>query len=223
MPNPLSRFLPFASRTRPANNFFEQFQKIVAHAASATGQLTVALAGAPEEALARIIEIEHSADDCVREVHRLVDRTFIAPYDKRDIVLLTHRLDRIVDSMRTVVRFLVSYRALKATEGSGLSAAAQGMCVLIARAVATLKQVVDAMPEFDRDSIREAARKIDAIEDESDEHLAQAIRSVFPDPNQPLTAATLAWRDIFQLLERSTDSCGQAMSVIVSIARQEGK
>ena len=219
----LSRLLPFASRTRPGNAFVEQFQKIVAHAISATEQLMAALQWSPAEALARMVQIEHSADEAVHEVHRLVDRTFIAPYDKRDIVNLAHRLDKIVDAMRTVVRLLVSYRAMEAKDSARLTGTARAMCDLILRSVHKLKQVVDQMPAFDHDGLREAASAVDAIEDEGDELFAQAIRVILPDPDQPLTAATLAWRDIFLLLERTTDYCGHAMGVVVSIARQEGR
>ena len=221
MSNTLLRFLPFASRTRPTNPFVEQFQRIAGHAISATEQLMAALRGEPE-ALQRIVAIEHSADDCVRDIHRLVDRTFITPYDKRDIVKLAGRLDDIVDAMRTAARLLVSYRALEATGSSALVSRATTMCGLIVGSVSRLKQVVDSMPAFDHDGLRETVRAIDAIEDEGDEQFAQAIREVFVDPNAPMTAAMLAWRDIFRLLESTTDYCGHAISVILSIARQEG-
>jgi uncharacterized protein Yka (UPF0111/DUF47 family) len=221
MTNTIARLLPFASRTRPTNPFVEQFQKITAHAVSANEQLMAALRGAPDS-LTRIVEIEHSADDAVRDVQRLVDRTFIPPYDKRDIVKLAHRLDSVVDSMRTAVRLLVSYRALQAKDAKNMAATALDMCELILRSVIRLKKVVDEMPAFDHDGLREAARTIDVVEDECDELFARAIYTVFPDPNQHLTAAMLAWRDIFRLLERTTDQCSHAMSVIISIARQEG-
>ena len=189
---------------------------------AAAGELKAALEGAPDQALARIIEIEHQADQAVREIHRLVDHTFITPYDKRDIVLLTHRLDDIPDSMRTVVRFLVSYRALEAKNGAVLAKAAAAMCDLILQSAARLKHVVDQMPHFDHDDLRRAVNEIDNLEDQSDELFARAVRTVMPEPDQPLTAAMLAWRDIFQLLERTTDYCGHAIGVIISIARQEG-
>jgi uncharacterized protein len=220
--NSLSRLLPFASRTGPANPFIEQFQKIATASVAASRELQSALDGPPEQALTRIIEIEHQADEAVREIHRLVDHTFITPYDKRDIVLLTHRLDDIPDSMRTVVRLLVSYRALEAKNGATLAKLAAAMCDLILQSATRLKQVVDQMPTFDHDGLRKAVTDVDNLEDQSDELFAQAIRTVMPEPDQPLTAAMLAWRDIFQLLERTTDYCGHAMGVIMSIARQEG-
>ena len=216
------RLLPFASRTRAGDAFVQRFQRITALALGAHEQLTVAFQGATEQALARIVEIEHSADDTVREVHRLVDQTFIAPYDKRDIIKLTHQLDRVVDGMRTVVRSLVSYRALEAKDSPGMTAIAREMSGLVLRCVTELKHVVDEMPSFDHDGLREAARLIDAVEQECDDRFAHAVRTIFPKPDQPLTAATLAWRDIFHLLERITDDCSHAMGVILSIARQEG-
>lgn len=216
------RLLPFAGRTRPTNHFDEQFHKIAAQAMLATGQLMAALQRGPDEALARIVEIEHCADQAVHEVHRLVDKTFIAPYDKRDIVNLAHRLDNVVDTLRTAVRFMVNYRVMEGRDAPGLAARAAEMGDLIGRSVAALKQVVDDMPAFDPGGVREAARVIDTVEHECDDLLAQSIQAIFPDPNQPVTAAMLAWQDIFRLLERTTDHCGHAMSIIVSIARQEG-
>lgn len=216
------RLLPFSNRTRPTNSFVEQFQKIAAHGISATNELAAGLLAEPEEALVRITAIEHSADDAVRELHRLVDKTFIPPYDKRDIVKLTHELDDVVDALRSAARLAVSYRALESNDSADRRATARAMCGLVLRAVTKLKEVVDEMPHFDHDGLREAAREISQIEDESDEFLAKGIHEIFPDPNQPLTAAMLAWRDIFRLLERTTDHCGHAIGVIISIARQEG-
>lgn len=222
MKNSLSRLVPFVNHSGSKDAFVEQFQKIASLALAGVGQLAAALKGQPGEALARIVEIEHSADDAVREIHRLVDKTFIAPYDKGDIVLLARRLDRIVDAMRTAARFLVSFRALEAHNGPALASTATAMCEIILRSITRLKEVVDEMPAFHHDRLREAVRAIDVLEDECDELLAQAIGTIFPDPNQPLTAAMLAWRDIFRLLESTTDYCGHAMVVILSIARQEG-
>ena len=182
----------------------------------------MALEGRPEQALERIIQIEHTADEVVSQVNRLVDETFIPPYDKRDIVHLTHELDDIVDGLRTAVRQIVSYRALNVHGGQSLTAIAKAFNELIRRSAVELKRVVDGMPTLDHDSVRAAARTIAAIETEGDELFARAIQELFPDPNQPLTAAMLAWRDIFRQLERITDGCEHAMNVIVSIARQEG-
>lgn len=218
----LSRLLPFAGRARPKNPFTEEFQKIAELSVSATRDLLSALKESPEEALARIVETEHQADDAVRTIHQLVDRTFVTPYDKRDIIKLAHRLDAVVDSMRTATRLLVGYRALQANNGDAYSAHAGAMCDLILSAATRLKQIVDGMPAFHHEELREAVRVIEGIEDESDELFAQAIQNIFADPNQPLTAGMLAWRDVFQLLERTTDYCSHAMAVIVSIARQEG-
>lgn len=219
----LSRLLPFASRTRPADAFVEQFQEIVSLAIAATDQLGLALEGKPEEGLAGIEDIEHRADDVVRQVHKLVDQTFIPPYDKRDIVHLIQGLDDIVDGMRTVVRQVVSYRAYESPQCAALCSLALAFRDLILRAASELKLVVDAMPAFEHDKVRAIARKITAIEDEGDDLFARAIQMLMPDPNQPLTAAMLAWRDIFRQLERITDGCEHAMNVIVSIARQEGQ
>jgi uncharacterized protein Yka (UPF0111/DUF47 family) len=220
--NWLTTLLPFAARTRPRDAFVEQFQAIARLAVAATDQLALALEGNPEQALERIIQIEHTADEVASQVNRLVDETFIPPYDKRDIVHLTHELDDIVDGLRTAVRQIVSYHALNVHGGLSLTTLAKSFNDLILRSVIELKRVVDGLPTLDHDDVRKAARTIATIETEGDELFARAIQELFPDPNQPLTAAMLAWRDIFRQLERITDGCEHAMNVIVSIARQEG-
>jgi uncharacterized protein Yka (UPF0111/DUF47 family) len=218
----LTSLLPFAGGTRPRDAFVEQFQTLAGIALAATDQLALALEGKPEQALERIIELEHTADEVVGQVNRLVDQTFIPPYDKRDIVHLLQELDDVVDGLRTAVRQIVSYRALNVHHGQSLTVLAQGFNELIRRAAGELKRVVDAMPVLNHDQVRAAARTIAGIETEGDELFARAIQTLFPDPNQPLTAAMLAWRDIFRQLERITDTCEHAANVIVSIARQEG-
>jgi len=222
MSKTLARLLPFASRTRLANPFDEQFQIIAAQGALAAERLKSALSGSPEDALQEISVLEHKADDAVHSVHRLVDNTFIAPYDKRDIVNLAHRLDRVVDALLSVARSLVSYRALEAAHADELKGKALAMCDLIVESVVQLKGVVDAMPSFEHDHLRKAARTVDNLEEQCDDLFMHAIRDLFPDPNAPLTTAMLAWRDIFRLLETCTDYCSHAMGDLLSIARQEG-
>lgn len=218
----LTSLLPFAGSKRPRDAFVEQFQTLAGLAVVATDQLALALEGKPEQALERIIELEHTADEVVGQVNRLVDQTFIPPYDKRDIVHLLQELDDVVDGLRTAIRQIVSYRALNVHDGKALTVLAKGFNDLIRRAAGELKRVVDGMPTLDHDQVREAARTITGIEAEGDELFARAIQTLFPDPNQPLTAAMLAWRDIFRQLERITDTCEHAVKVILSIARQEG-
>ena len=222
MAGSLLRLIPFASRTRQVNPFVEEYQHIAAHAVAAAEQLKAGFQGQPEQALERICQIEHLADQALLHIHRLVDRTFITPYDKRDVVKLANRLDDIVDSMRSVARAVVSYRVMEAHNAEALAQRAIAMCDVVVKSTRRLKEVVDALPGLDHDGVRAAVREIDELEDEGDEKLSQAIRAVFVDPNQPLTAGMLAWRDIFRLLEQTTDDCGHAISVILSIARQEG-
>ena len=221
-PSLISRFLPFGGRTRSPNPFVVEFQKIAAHGVSAHEQLVPALRGAPDEAIARIVHFEHSADESVRELHRLVDKTFITPYDKRDIVKLAHQLDRVVDTAQGVARILVSYRALQADGVEVLAATAINMCNVTMTSVVCLNKVVHELPTFDHDGLREAARTINAIEKECDLLFSRALTNLFPDPNQPLTAAKLAWREIYQMIEKSSDYCTHAIGDILSIARQEG-
>jgi uncharacterized protein Yka (UPF0111/DUF47 family) len=120
-------------------------------------------------------------------------------------------LDDIIDGLRTAVRQIVSYRAFDVHDES-LTPTALSFNDLIRRSAGELKRIVHAMPAFDHDGLRTGARTITKIEDEGDELFARAIQTLFPDRNRPLTAAMLAWRDIFRQLERITDGCEHAIT-----------
>lgn len=218
------RLLPFAGRSKPDNDFVVQFRAIIGHALLACDELRGALRDGPDRLkghLAAIEHIEHQADGAVGAIHRLVDKTFIPPYDKRDIITLTHKLDDIVDTMRTAVRRMGAYRAT-ANVAPEWIAVALLMADAICSAVAELKAVTEAMPGFDHDAVRAAAKRVSGFEDQGDDLFTRAVALVFPNLDEPVTARMHAWREIFGLLEQAVDHCDHAMARIVSIARQEG-
>src|SRR3954467_8003114 len=50
-----------------------------------------------EERIARILELEHSADRVTRETVALLHKTFVTPLDREDIHQLISRMDDVLD------------------------------------------------------------------------------------------------------------------------------
>ena len=57
----------------------------------------------------RVIALEHDADIVTRDVMRAVRRTFITPFDRRDIVNLISSMDNSIDQMQQTAEAILLY------------------------------------------------------------------------------------------------------------------
>src|SRR5512144_3439789 len=56
-----------------------------------------------------VIALEHEADSVTRDVMRAVRRTFITPFDRRDIVNLISSMDDSIDQMQQTAEAILLY------------------------------------------------------------------------------------------------------------------
>src|SRR6266704_5233971 len=59
----------------------------------------------------RLRELEHECDDVTHEIYNLTNRTFSAPMEPEDILLLAHSLDEVVDLAEEISDKIDLYRA----------------------------------------------------------------------------------------------------------------
>ena len=62
-----------------------------------------------ENALNKMQEIEHQADEVAHDIIARLNKTFITPFDRKDIHLLASQLDDVVDMINTITSRLKVY------------------------------------------------------------------------------------------------------------------
>ena len=155
----------------------------------------------------QVKRLEHECDEISHEILRGIDRTFITPIDREDIIQLAMRLDDVIDridgSVRRVVLFQIERPTPVSTQLARLIVQTTGELV---EAVSQLRQQKGVMAH---------CIKIKQLENEGDVVYHNAIASLFRD-NLP-AIEVIKWKDVYDNMERCIDSCVAVAHVLESV------
>ena len=159
---------------------------------------------------ARIKELEHEADDITHEVYRQVYQTFVTPLDREDIIALAQRLDDVMDFMEGSTTAIRIYGITEPTPAArALADLVRLQCIQVERAVVCLRNRRDVT------RVLEQCREINRLENEADTLFLSATAELFQGEMSPVDI--IKWRDIYDQLERATDSAEQVAHVFEAI------
>ena len=162
----------------------------------------------PSVTQADVKAVEHEGDRITRDLIQLLNTQYVTPFDREDIYQLATTIDDVVDNIDEACDLLELYGVESSTkqaiEQCGILVAAAEH---LARALADLKN---------RRTIQQELLDLKAMEDEGDRVGRDAIADLFRDSRiDPLVV--IRWKDIFEALEASIDSCETAANVIGNI------
>ena len=95
--------------------FFSQMTSFIYDAAHALVEMLDENGGDYAEHLKRIKSIEHQCDDLTHSISTRLNKSFITPFDREDIYLLSGALDDIVDLIDDAARAMVMYDVHEST------------------------------------------------------------------------------------------------------------
>ncbi|HVX20316.1 MAG TPA: DUF47 family protein [Acidimicrobiales bacterium] len=197
------RFTPTDSR------FFTLFQDAAANVrecADELNKLTTSF-GDVEGHCDRIRTLEHRGDQMTVEVLRLLDTSFVTPYDREDIHALVEELDDVVDGI-----FEAASLIQLADLAEPLPELAEQTTVLVAMA----DQLVDLMGSLrSGQGARRLLEQIDHLEREGDAVFRRAIGRLFSGQYEALEV--IMWKDVVQALETSINTVEDVADVVESI------
>ena len=163
----------------------------------------------------RIQEIESEADNITHDVYTLVNKTFVTPLDREDIVALAQRMDDVIDHIEATATSIAMYRIPSpAPSALGLADLARLQCIQLARAIDVLRH------KSKLKEILVLAKEINRLENEGDSLFLQANAHLF-DGEMPITDI-IKWREIYSELESSIDSCENVAHILEAIVLKNG-
>ena len=190
----LNRFLP------KEEIFFVLFGKLggeMAAAAEALATLFADVGNAKEKAKAGE-PAEKRADMVVAKISNLLHVTFITPFDRDQINLLTSRMDDVVDLMEDVAQSVVLYNVTK------LTPEAEELELLCAAAVKDIVKMVGLLSNMkNAKQILWLASDINRIEGEADYVMRAAVATLFRQESD--YRDFIKMKEIYELLETVTD------------------
>ena len=190
--------------------YFALFRQMTSHIYDAASKLAEMLAGKASEFqthLESIKAIEHQCDELTHSISKKLNTSFITPFDREDIYLLSGALDDIVDLIDDAARALVMYNVREATDyARQFGDVIQRMAVQLHEVVSTLERPAGISPRL---------VEIHRLENEGDDLYHEAIGELFRDTPDPLRV--IRWKDIYDKLEAAVDRCEQAANIIETV------
>jgi uncharacterized protein len=157
----------------------------------------------------RLRDLEHICDDVTHEIYNLTNRTFSAPMEEEDILLLAHSLDEVVDLAEEVADKIDLYGIAMITD----SAKEFGEC--LAKAGIELAKALALLEDFK--GLEPVLKNVHRLENEGDQITRVALGKLFAG-NHQTPADLIKWKDIYALLESTLDECESVAEIMETIS-----
>jgi uncharacterized protein len=199
----LQRLLPreegffdlFRKQAENINNGAEVFLKMLLH-----------YTGVPEQ-VQNIKAIEHAGDEITQQTFRMLNKTFITPFDREDIHELVSTMDDVIDLIDAAASRFALYRVETLRVGT----------LDLARVlVSATKELSAAIHTIEKpDTAMKHCIEINRYENESDRICRTLIAQLFDEEKDPVQI--IKWKEIFEVIETAVDKCEDVANVIESI------
>ncbi len=203
MPGLLKRFMPHDG------DFFALFQKQadnIVVGAQAFVRMLEHYTGVPEQ-VQRIKAIEHNGDEITHQIFRMLNQTFITPFDREDIHELCSTMDDVIDLIDAASSRFVLYRVAQIRHGT------IELCKVLEASTMELRDAVNAMESPDKALHR--VIEINRLENESDRICRTLIAQLFEEEKNPVEI--IKWKEIYEVMETAVDKCEDVSNVIESV------
>lgn len=190
--------------------FFELFDQLTAHLTQ-TARMLAQLFDDPAHVtdhVRAIKDVEHKADVLTSTINQRIDKSFVTPIDREDIHMLASRLDDVIDLIDgTARRFEMLHIEI-------VKEPARALARVLINAAEHIQTGVSAIRQTKR--VTEQAAQIKRLEEEGDAIYHSAVGDLFSGQPDPLDV--MKWKEMYDTLERATDSCMGVAQVLQSIS-----
>jgi hypothetical protein len=190
--------------------FFDLFDQLTAHLTQ-TARMLAALFADPAHVtdhVRAIKDVEHKADVLTSTINQRIDKSFVTPIDREDIHMLASRLDDVIDLIDGAARRFEMLHIDVVKEP------ARSLARVLVDAAMHIQTGVSAIRETKR--VTEQAAHIKRLEEEADAIYHAAVGDLFGGHPDPLDV--MKWKEMYDTLERATDSCMGVAQVLQSVA-----
>jgi predicted phosphate transport protein (TIGR00153 family) len=190
--------------------FFDLFDQLTTHLTQ-TARMLAELFDDPAHVtdhVRAIKDVEHKADVLTSTINQRIDKSFVTPIDREDIHMLASRLDDVIDLIDgTSRRFEMLHIDV-------VKEPARELARVLVDAAKHIQTGVASIRETKR--VTEQATLIKRLEEEADAIYHSAVGDLFSGHPDPLEV--LKWKEMYDTLERATDSCMGVAQVMQSIS-----
>ena len=155
-------------------------------------------------------EYENVCDDQAKKIFMELGSSFITPFDREDISVLTKRMDDIVDYMEAASSRMDLF------DVTDMRPEAVRLAEITLQAIRELAKIMDRLSNFKKDhTVMELALGVDVIEDEGDAVYKNALADLFRE-DVP-TLEIMKWSRVLDRMELALNACEHACDIVQGV------
>lgn len=155
----------------------------------------------------KLRDLEHQGDDTTHKVNRELNRTFITPFDREDILDLAGALDDVIDLAEETADTIVLDGIKEITPE------ARQMGDILVKIGDQIVTAVDKL-ESEKD-MSEHWVTVHDLENQADKVTREAIGALFRNGHDPIYV--IKWKDVYALLEKTVDRTEDIANILETI------
>ena len=183
-------------------NYFDLFIKAASvcdRAATSLNELLDNLDDAKEKSIA-IHQIEHEGDEQYHVLYHHLNRSFITPIEREDILEIARNIENSIDAIDEV-SIMIEMLSVKSVRFPAID-----LVNLITKACSTMVAATVEFKSFKKSKeLSKLLVELNHIEEEGDVLYQQAMKLLFTEEKDPIEV--IKWQNIFKTLEDVLDSC----------------
>jgi predicted phosphate transport protein (TIGR00153 family) len=164
--------------------------------------------GGVREIQGEMSALEDEGDHVVHDIFSRLRATFITPFDPEDIQALATSLDDVLDCIDDVTFRIVAYRLDPIPPAVLLLAEKVGSCCSF------LSKALEALHK--KNAVIDFCIEINRLENEADDIERNLLADLFSNEKDPI--ALIRQKEIYELLEATTDRCEDVADVIQNVS-----
>lgn len=193
---------------RKQNIFYEYFILITKNIKLATDvymEMMNDLANAESYSL-QIKTVENMGDQYTHEIIYELNKSFVTPLEREDILGLTLQLDDVLDCMEVCASRIVLYKIKEPDDYMRLFARNNKLCV------EDICAAVDLLSQKKLSEMKRHTHRINDIENADDDLLRDALENLFANSNDPIEI--MKKKEIYTMMESFSDCCEDVADIL---------
>ena len=157
--------------------------------------------------IAKLQEVEHRGDEMTHDIIRMLNKTFITPFDREDIHRLTSSLDDVLDFVNAAAVRMSLYRI---TAPPPVAADLAGLIVAQAEELSKGVSLLET-----NQKVLDHCTEVNRLENEADRISRRAIAELFDREKDPIQLIKI--KELYEVLETATDKAEDAANVLEAV------
>ncbi|WP_123043451.1 DUF47 domain-containing protein [Cohnella candidum] len=154
-------------------------------------------------------DFEHRGDDFTHTIITELNKTFITPIEREDIMELVKRLDDVLDGVEACVSRFDMYHVTKSDVNIRNFADCLRRCSL------EIKSAIYLLTQKKLLAMQPHCVKLHELENEGDVLMRQSVKHLFQNVTDPIEL--MKYKEVYERLEETTDSCEHVANTLQSI------